>query len=501
MTELSQQDGWSTFALETSRQDALRHGDTSVTVHCDQVFDSLTIDGGTAELGQVKLSFVRPLAGDYLPKDVSTDLGDLELPLAQRLRPAPPTLSEVSAQPSWTGPGQPTLNQAAYWTLAVRYSHEHAAHDEVRLSVWHPALPDTAPHAASAPSTTLAEALAGYVTVADQLAELLSWNTKPPKGRDVATARQVRENATATLGNLVGAVAEAWAGHSESPPAAGVSTTGPSPASADGDERHEYRLRAGYGWNAEGERQLERLVVTRDRATAGRHASNWPVITWESDDQQAALTPGPSLDGQRSYTPARPVAASQPLTFRLEWPGLSVATQSMGRAEVTVARNAVLRAGTRTSPEFVLALPSHTSDRVSPANVWTQDIALSGASVEQALQACFDTLFGPQPPFDPRSPSGRVTVAVRYSYLLARPDPDGPGLRTELSVAFAPEVPLNPELAGNLARETEDWRQQVKPPADGAEWHFGLTLLSPRDGEPPLLTLDRLVYALPATAK
>lgn len=510
-TELNQLGGWSVFAVETRQQDTSQHGDTSVTVDCDQAFDSLTIDAGAADGGQVELSFVRPLAGGYLPKDVSADLGAIELPLAQRLRPDLPTLIAVTAQPSWTGSDQPTLSQAADWTLAVSYSHEHAAHDEVLLTIWH-GLPAAARSAAATPaasssSTALAGALAGYVVVAEQLAELLSWNTKPPKGRDTATARQVRENATATLVRLVSAVTEAWIGHTGRPPASGVSSADPSRMARGSEVCHEYRLRACYGWNAEGERQLERLVVTMTRVTAvrvaaGQPGGDWPVISCEGDDQQEAWTPGPVLDGQRTYTPARPIAATQPLTLRLEWPGLNVANHSTARAGITVSRNAVLRPGARTSPDFVLALPSHTSDRVSPANTWTQDITLSGASVEQALQACFDTLYGPQPPFDLRSPNenGRVTVGVQYSYLLSSPGPDGPGLRTELSVAYA-EALVDPELAGMLTRVIEDWRGKVKPPADGAEWHFGLTLLSPRDGEPPLLTLDRLVFAIPAAAE
>jgi hypothetical protein len=537
-TELSQHGGWSTFALETSPQDISRHGvGARVAVDCHQVFDSLTIDSPTAaEDGRVELSFVRPLSGGYLPKDVQADLGTLELPLAQRLRPAPPSLPNTSAEPTWADPGQPTLSQAAAWTLAVSYSHEHAAQDEVRLSICRPAVPDTAladpvlpdtaladtvlpdtvpadvqpgSPAAGSPGTALAGALAGYLAVADQLSAMLNWHTKPPRGRDAATARQVRTDATATLVTLVRTVAEAWAGHYEAPPAAGVSPaeTGdadPSPAEPGGAGCPAYRLRAVYSLTAEGERQLERLVVakdpvTADQAAAGQPGGDWPVIRGETGGAPEAWTPGPALDGQRSYTPARPAPASQLLTLRLEWPGLSVVHQQRARAEITVARNPVLREGVRTCPEFVLTRPAHTGPEVRPANTWTQDIALSGASVGQALQTCFDTLFGPQPPFDPRSnASGRVSVGVRYSYLLTSPGPDGPGLRTELSVAFAPEVPLNADLADNLAREIEDWRRHVEPPATGAEWHFGLTVLSPRAGEPPLLTLDRLVFAIPA---
>ncbi|MEO6502890.1 MAG: hypothetical protein ABIQ09_13380, partial [Jatrophihabitantaceae bacterium] len=540
-TELSQHGGWSTFALEaspqeTSPQDASRQDvgasvasrqdvGASVAVDCHQVFDSLTIDSPTAaEDGRVQLSFVRPLTGGYLPKDVQADLGALELPLAQRLRPAPPTLRATTAEPTWAGTDQPTLSQAADWTLAVSYSHEHAPQDEVRLSICpglpetalsDSVLPDTAPAAGSpaagspaagSPSTALAGALISYLAVADQLAALLNWYTKPPKGRDAATARQVRKDATATLVTLVGAVVEAWASHHDLPHAPGASSAGPTPAEASDAECHAYRLRAVYSLNAEGERQLERLIVTKDPVAAdpvsseraGQPGGDWPVISWETGGAPEALTPGPALDGQRSYLPARPVPVSQLLTLRLEWPGLSVLNQQRARAGITVARNTVLREGVRTCPEFVLTLPAHTGPEVSPAITWTQDIALSGANVGQALQTCFDTLFGPQPPFDPQSQGDRLSVTVQYSYLLASPGPDDPGLRVELPVAASPELAISPELAGSLAREIEDWRRHVEPPATGAEWHFGLTVLSPRAGEPPLLTLDRLVFAIAA---
>ncbi|MEO7262829.1 MAG: hypothetical protein ABI047_16485 [Jatrophihabitantaceae bacterium] len=502
-TDLGQPDGWSTFVLDTSRQDTSEHGGaTSVSLGCDHAFDSLTIGSPTAAGGdRVELSFVRPLTGAYLPKDVRADLGAVELPLVQRLRPGPPTLLAVQAQPSWTGPGQPTPGQAAHWTLAVSYSHDHAAHDEVTLSIWHAGLPAAASaddqpgglaQAGTEPSMALAIALASYLAVADQLAALLGWYTKAPKGADPATARRVRENAVATLAELAGAVAHAWAGHHRSPAAASVRAADPEPADPAGDQRHDYRLRAGYSWTADGTRQLERLIVTADHVSADQPGADWPVISWEGGGEQEPLTPGATVNGQRSYTPTRPVAASQPLTFRLQWPGLGVLSQQRAWTGIGVIRNSVLRAGARTSPDFVLTSPTLLGAEVSPANTWPEPIALSGASVAQALQTCFDALFGPRPG------DVRLGLDVRYSYLLGSPAAGGPELRAALPVASTPAVPLSPELAGNLAREVEDWRQHVGPPASGAEWHFRLALLSPRPGEPPPLVFDQLVFTIAA---
>jgi len=322
------------------------------------------------------------------------------------------------------------------------------------------------------------------------------------------------------LGELTGAVAEAWAGHTQHSPgssavAAGPSAGQPSVAGTDADagadgkdadaadgsnaeECREYRLRACY-LDAGGERRLERLVVTADQPDG-----DWPAISWQGRDVEESLTPGPAADGQRSYTPRRPIAAAQPLTFRVELAGLDVVSQQTARASVSVSRNAVLQAGSRTAAEFVLTSASHLRDAALPANAWLEPIALTGDNVAQALQGCFDTLFGARPN------DGRLSLDIYYGYLiggpasagvpdstdsLPGPAPADPGLRAVLPVASLPVVDLAPDLAATLAGTAEDWRRQTEPPTTGAEWYFCLALLSPHPGEPPLLAFDRLVFA------
>ncbi len=517
-TDLSSSDGWSTVAVAASLQDGSRDGgQTSVAVNCDQVFHSLTMGAGAAAAGdRVELSFARPLTGDCLPKHVHAELGLIEIPIAQRLQPAPPRLLTVAAQPSWPGPARPTLRQAADWTFAVSYSHEHTAHDEVRVSICNPARqvpgsPDDAGFARAAlprvaePNPALAVALARYLAVADQLAALLGWYAKPSKGADAAVTRRVRENALTTLTELTGAVAEAWAGHTEDSPTGedrDAGTEADADGGSNGEECREYRLQACYTGGADGERLFDRLVVTADQPDG-----DWPAISWLGEGAEKSLTPGPVAAGQRSYTPARPIAAAQPLTFRLELAGLNAVSQQTARAVISVSRNAVLRAGMRTAAEFVLPSGGHTSNAVSPASVWLEPIALPGADVAQALQACFDTLFGSHPA------DGLLSLDISYSYLIgspaspagpASPDsptspdspaPTDPSLRAEVPVASLPAVALTPDLAATVADAVENWRRQAEPPTRGGEWYFRLALMSPRPGEPPLLAFERLVFA------
>lgn len=478
-TGLGPSEGWCVFALTSA--DAT--GASTTSVRPDHVFDAFELDSpglGGSGAEPVLLRFLRPLTGGYHPEAaVSALLPPVDVPVPLRAHPSPPSLRAMTATPTFSGPGQPTLDAATQWTAGLCYTHEHAAQDVVRVSV---------PHAPPAPGagtavggstavggTALAEALAAYTAAACDLAALIGAGVQPA----VAAVEVLRGNAAASLVELAAAVAAAWTGHGTGYPVSA------EPASAEPTDC--CLLRAVYATDLDGRRLLDRLVVRRDGVEDG-----WPVITLVDGDEQAPLTPGPVTAGSREYTAADRPAAPGPMTLRLEWPGVRAAPRPDARVSVRVERNAELRAGTVTSPALVLRSPVSQLDVARPSLRWTEQLPLTGVDVAQALQNGFDALFGEQPD------GYRVSIEVSYAAPIQASAPAGEagGSTLVLPVLMAPELLLAPDSATTLAATLEAWRQENQPAAAGAQWRVRLALLS-TPGEPPLLAFDQLVYDIP----
>ncbi len=471
-TGLNQSGAWCVFALTAADPS----GTTSVAFQPRQVYDALELDspGGNGSGEPVLLRFVRPLAGDHRPATIAAELPPAELPVPLREQPHPVTLQAMTAEATFTGPGRPTLAEATRWTASLTYTHQHAAQDVVRLSMAQPAeLP-----AAAASSLALAEALAGFATAAPELALLLGSDAADPDDTR-PEADPSRANAAATLVELATAVTTAWSGHwAGHPPAAPPAGAGPAGAPLI----DSYRLRAVR--STEGDQGLpDRLVVSRDGADG-----DWPAITLVSGDEQAMLTPGPEIDGAREYVAAGPPAAPGPLTVRLAWPGLRGAPRPDARITVTAERNGALRAGTPTLPALVLAARPAQVAIVPPCVRWPEELPLTGNSLAHALQNAFDT-FAEQ--------SGEQPGGVRLSVEAGYAEPVGE-LRTVLPVLLIPELVIGPDSARPVADALQAWQRAYRPATAGAQWQLRVTVLPAREGEPPLLVFDQLVFPVSA---
>lgn len=543
-TELREPEGWCAFAL-TSKDPT---GAATVSLHADQVFHALELgspdlDPSSAE--PVLLRFVRPLAGSYRPETVAAEVPPADLPLPIRELPHPVSAQAMTAEPTFTGPGLPTLAEAAQWTAGLIYTHQHAAQDVVRI--WMPLLlmtssPGDGPAVRGAAvdglapsSMALAEALAGYAAAGPELARLIGSDVHTPDGVDVQTPDALRGNAGAALAELATAVVTAWGQHWADPHLAdpGPGDTGPTdpdPTDPDPTDPHltsaatasagpanaqltDYRLRAVYttdtatGSTGEpgepgGDRLLDRLVVSRDRDEDG-----WPVITLVKRTEQVPLTPGPVTDKTREYTAAERPAAPGPVTLRLDWPGLRGKPHPDAQIALWVERNRTLPAGAPTSPAFVLTARPTRLDPVNPAVRWSERLPLTGANLADALQNGFDDLFGTRPA------GCRLRVEVSYAAPVSPPPlPDVTPINASpaagsvsdqwmvLPALLSPELLLAPDTAAILAAELEAWRQAYQPTTDGAEWRLRLALLS-TSGEPPLLAMDQLVFPASSSSR
>ncbi len=455
----------------------------AVSVHPQQVFDALEVDPSGADSTEpVLLRFVRPLIDGYRIEGLATDLPPAELPVALREQPQPVPAEPMTATATFTGPQRPTLAEAVRWTAGLSYRHQHAAQDLVRISIRPRATPPT-PHPGN---TALAEALAGYLDAAARLTELIGADAATPDGSDVAapatgasggiedSARP--DTAAASLLTLVAAVTAAWQRHWTATPVLASLTpadTWKEPGRLEPGFSGEYRLRAIYSAGG----QFDRLVVSRT-ATAG----NWPDITLADQDGPLPLTPGPVLDNSREYTASGSLITS-PLAVRLAWLGLRGAPGRSDRITVTAERNVQLLGRHPVDPEFVLAAQPVQVTVSSPSLRWKGEIPLPGTDLSQMLRDAFDVLAEGQPQ---HLCGFQVGYIERFEGL--------PVVRS----ALVGELILCAENAVQLATLMQDWQRKAQPATKGAVWQIRFTVPSARDGEPPLLTFDRLV--LPVSA-
>jgi LysM repeat protein len=484
-TALDRRNAFATFALTV--RDPEHHGSVRVEPH--YVFDALEFNidavGGVDGYEDADwLSFVRPLDRKYQPGNVTTVLGTTEAPIPLRNHPGLPVLRGQTAGPTFTGPGTPTLAQAAQWTLGVTYAHEHAAQDEVRVAATFNIRPL---EALGVVGPGLAEKLGAYATSADALGGLMRWFVDPPKGVDPDTLAKVRRNAAQSLAALAEPVANAWAQHW------GVSQVHRL-ADPPSGATFAYRLRATYDDAGGGPARLTGLVVTLDQEAVGP-AGTWPEIAFvKADGTEVELIPGPVTRGRRTYAPREAPRPEDWPVFRVRWPNLNVAAWQNGRTSLIVRRNPELREGVATRDEFVLSTARVESpDITTPLNEWSDDFRLAGATTKDALQAAFSALFG-------KATGLPISVGISYGFQLVAPQegiPDS-GLWSYLPVALYPDQVLGGGTAAALDAAVARWASDENPQRRGGTWSFALTLDSEltTGARRPLLILQRLTYPL-----
>jgi hypothetical protein len=386
-----------------------------------------------------------------------------ELPVPLREHPQPVGARPMTATATFAGPGQPTLAEAMRWTAGLSYTHQHAAQDVVGLSIGQQTAVSSV---AGQADLALAEALVGYAVAAPELIDMIGSDAPPPEGIDAATRLQ---HAAASLTGLAAAVATAWQGHRAERPPAGTPSRASTPDQAQlaGD----YRLRAVYASDPDGGRLLDRLVVTRTGASG-----SWPEVAVEAGDRQLALTPGPVTEDTREYTATERSAATGTLTVRLAWPGLLDPPAPGTAVTLSAHRNLALPG---VSPDFALTARPVRVEVASPSLRWSETLPLPGDDLAQALQKAFEVLAGGHP-------ERRATIEVRYAAPVGE-------LETVLPALLA-ETRLVPASATRLAAAMRDWQREVRPTTAGASWHLRFTVDSPRDGEPPLVTFEQLVF-------
>lgn len=446
------------------------------------------------------LTFIPPLGGSDLPAALSTDLGEVSVPIPLRDFPALPVIVEQRAsataldaelrqqlrasraRATVRGDSPVTLANMPLWDHRFTYSHEHAEQDDVSLTLRYNLRPDQLLRLA-VEDEDLFVRLARYIAVADGLWEILG---QLPESGALDT---VQCNAANTLRDLASAVADGWNLRlTDSSTDARLDTLA--------TDQFSFQARVTDRDGPLASREVASLGLSALSAGVGPDGQ-WPqvwALTGAGVRVELARESVSASESRYSVPEDVHVPASWP-TFSLVFAGLNVARWQNATGSILVQRNQKLLGadGPSTNPAFVFQ-----TDRVeaasiaTPLNAWDQRVALGSAptTVAEALQAAFDSLFGEAA----RDGGLSITAGVSYAYELAT-DPLDPshGLVGETPVYLYPNQTLDGSTAGNLQTAVDTWQGQANPQREGGEWVFSLTLYSSlEEDRRPLLVIGNL---------
>jgi hypothetical protein len=132
---------------------------------------------------------------------------------------------------------------------------------------------------------------------------------------------------------------------------------------------------------------------------------------------------------------------------------------------------------------------------VTPLNTFGKrvDISALGSNLTDALNACFNGLFGPAMNGQP------VTIQLSYGFELVAPSgPDDEGLITYLPIGLYPNQTLSATTANDLNNVIVEWKRDNNPAEKGGAWVFSLKQYSQLTDYPQtLLNIEHLVYRIP----
>ncbi len=416
-----------------------------------------------------------------------THLGAPRVPVPLRIYPAPPSIGEQTASPTFDSPHG--LQQLSLWTYKLTLAHEFAAQDTAGITTEFNLSGRLPQRRASAPGVDLFSIMAQYMAVADKLWKLLSAGLAPQSGEETSHV-----NATRTFADLAAAVAGHWSirlpqDQSDSVPESDC-VAGTS---------HTFAVRVAYSQHGAG---IESVSFTREQPQVDA-GNMWPEVeVLLPDGFGVAFLAQPSDPSSLTavYVPKKglevPAFAQQ--IFQLRWSGLNVSAFQNARSRLSVVRNEDLLydplhpeiATPPTNPVFLLKTAEVVANSsVAPLIEGNHEREITGANLQAALEDAIQTLF----PSNGLVANTRATWRLDYSYELARSDTslgDHSPSRARVPVALLPDAPLA-GIAQALANEGQRWIDTHQPAVDGGIWILGVVLHSGLEsGAHPLFKAD-----------
>ena len=443
---------------------------------------------------------VIPITSGAFDGAISTDLGQLTVPLPLRACPTAPTVTAQVAQPAVASPK--TIAEAKAWLFDTTFRQQSAAQDDVYLEVSFGA-PGVA--AVSASDDVFAS-LAQFVSVWPLLQPDLTRLQELPLGSGDALAAQVAQ----TFAGLVSAVA--------------VAMSAGSALDLVSDESSTLTLRMDttYDYATAPITLAELTLVAEPDSTALRSpaasieaaAIPWPDIYLPADGTTPArlLVADPPVGPSRSYRFPSGIAAFIPLSLEIVLPGVEGQTGASGLdaaavqqagASVMVTRNEGLVENAATAGDFVYRTPwTSAQSPAIPALVCAEVIDIGPArDLTATLTTMLDDLLTPSGGV---AQAATITLGCRYAQPLAAAA--DPPLVSYLPVLYLPQTVVGGDspvtvaaLAGQLSDQIAVWAATSSPRLQpGDAYVFDVALFSAGNTalSRPLLTLSGLTAAV-----
>lgn len=431
------------------------------------------------------LSFVPLLAGAEKPAALSgTDPGTLDVPIPLRIFPDMPKIVTQQALQSYPD-GTETVNQLGVWDYDYVYSHQHAGQDYVVIRVEFNLKPPIGERMAAVISRDLFTELAQYITVANPLWTLINGLTDPETKLPIGHI----ENAVGTFATLATNISNYWGIRlSQDDVKTDVRDLMIAGMSYEFNARVSYRDTSG---------DLDTLSLKRLGTQPGPN-NTWPDTFVQLPSglfQKLELQSG-ALDTAVYKVPDTvnlpPVAWP---VFKLTWGDLNLAQVQNARSQMHVQRNENLLDQISTNPDFIFSTDTVVAPSiVTPLNNFGKrvDITALGSTLTDALNACFNALFGPA------MNGQKITVELSYGFELVAPSgPSDQGLVTYLPIGLYPNQTLSATTASDLNDVIVAWKGDNNPVEKGGEWVFSFKQYSQLTDYPhTLLNIAHLVYRI-----
>ncbi|HST49502.1 LysM peptidoglycan-binding domain-containing protein [Jatrophihabitans sp.] len=454
-----------------------------------------------------ELQLVNPLPSDPAHLNgavISTDLGQLDIPVALRTYPTAPRLVNQSAlagysadQIAGTEPVPARIAKVLAWTYSAGFELQLAAQDVATITVglnYGPA-PLRSADSGPDPFPALAEYAGNAAAIKADLATLIGPTARPgpeTPGR----------SALAALADLATRVADTW----------GFVPTTPVNPDGSGDslvprESYSWQLRTRSRSGDGGEQLLAALVLAREPGT-----DSWgpdgaiPVLGYLDPSgvlhplQQPEVPIGPPPQSL-TYLFAEGVSAGSRLVYVISYDKLNVVTYQNARAGLSVSRNQNLVPGTVTNDQFVYRTPPLTFTNLAvPSLLWDSGL-LFGTGGRAQLAAALTTMFTDVLGAPPTAAEVTQKLGGSYGYRLAPPDgPLGPTDLVSLTpVFYRPTFGYTDTVPADTAAAVDNWFGSHPPSPDNVAFlSFDLQLFSTRTpGQvQPLIRFGRLDYQL-----
>jgi LysM repeat protein len=425
------------------------------------------------------LSFVLPITGENpLGPSLSTNPGEVLIPIPLRAYPAVPSMSEQSGLASAGDPA--TVAAAKQWDYTFSYRTQEAAQDTLYLQLQFNQQPAGDLFLAGIVDTlgpALAQFVAAWPEVNTALSSLLSWDGSP----DPVLAATVQ-----TFAGLAGALSTGWTAAFLAAPAGTIATT------------YDYRIDFTTRSSADGLVDFRQsLLLSVLDGTAVSPTGQFPSISWRpaAGGDWLLLTLAAQTASDAVYLYVEDVPAAEPIEHRLETAGLDVVAWQNAVGSARLTRNEHLVASAATAPPFVcdtgrIAFAAPVVPFVQHDNL----IVFNGGDpLDEALTRLFMDLLGTASPA-----SDYLKVAVEFGYeLVVTVAPVRP-VASFLPVGFLPTSLYEATLPASIDALITSW--QTGKPFRSTQGLYSLdvtifTTLTPSSASKvPILRLNHLVY-------